>query len=92
MENITIIETLKRTISGSLEDVEEQYNNSDIILDSSDFMGVEFSNNGYTNLENAILNEIHDFCANECGSCGCCPQEDCILYRIEKRIVGGKNE
>lgn len=90
MEKITIIETLKRTIEGNMEDVEEQYNNSDIILDSSDFMGVEFSNNGYTDLENAILNEIHDFCMNDCGECKCCPQEHCILYRIERLITNGK--
>lgn len=84
---ITIIETLKRVVDGNAQIVEEQYNNQDIVLDSSDFVGVEFSDNGYTYLENQILKQIHNFCANECGNCQHCAEEDCVLFRIERLIT-----
>ena len=84
---ITIIETLKREVSGSIEDVERKYKNSEIVLDAGDFVGVEITDNKYTALENAILNEIHNFCINHCESCKCCPEEECVLFRIEKLIT-----
>ena len=31
-----------------------------------------------------ILDEITTFCGNECSSAMCCPEDDCILYRIEQ--------
>lgn len=91
-DNITIIETLKRDVLGDLESIKKQYNNSNIILDSSDFSSIEFTSNGYTSQENNILNEIYDFCERECGSCHCCPQEQCVLYRIENIIIGLENK
>ena len=33
-----------------------------------------------------IMNEISEFC-RECESCTNCPEEDCILFRIERIIV-----
>lgn len=39
-----------------------------------------------------ILNEIATYCGEECCSSGCCPEEICVLFRIEKIITGGKNE
>jgi len=33
-----------------------------------------------------ILNEITTFCQNECGECQCCPEESCVLWRIEQII------
>lgn len=33
--------------------------------------------------EEKILNEITTFC-NECSSKECCPEEECVLYRIEQ--------
>lgn len=32
-----------------------------------------------------ILDEITNFC-KECNSRGCCPEEECVLFRIEKII------
>jgi len=34
-----------------------------------------------------ILNEITNYCGNECSSVNECPEETCILYRIEKRVL-----
>lgn len=34
-----------------------------------------------------ILKEIHSYCANECCSSTNCPEEACLLFRIEKRLV-----
>ena len=34
-----------------------------------------------------IMDEISEFCGNECSSVFCCPEEDCILYRIEQIII-----
>lgn len=83
----TIIETLQRQVDGTIDEVEQKYKDSEIILEADDLTNVEFSENGYTMLENNILNEIHNFCQNECGSCTDCPEESCVLYRIERLIV-----
>lgn len=37
-------------------------------------------------MENKILNEITNFC-EECLNKECCPEEDCILYRIEQIVT-----
>lgn len=37
-------------------------------------------------MKNKILLEITKFCEN-CGSNCCCPEEECVLFRIEKIIV-----
>lgn len=86
-KQITIIETLKKVVNGDINDVEQDYKNCEIILDSEDFVGVEFSENGYTNLENKILKQIHDFCGKECGNCQNCAEEECVLFRIERIIT-----
>lgn len=36
--------------------------------------------------EDKIMNEITEFC-RDCESCQNCPEEDCILFRIERIIV-----
>jgi hypothetical protein len=33
-----------------------------------------------------ILNEITSFC-NECASKDCCPESDCVLFRIEQIVL-----
>ena len=33
-----------------------------------------------------IMNEISDFCGNECNSVMCCPEEECVLFRIEQIV------
>ena len=36
-------------------------------------------------ISNNILNETTTFCES-CASKDCCPEEDCVLYRIEKLV------
>lgn len=36
-------------------------------------------------INNNILNETTTFCES-CASKDCCPEEDCVLYRIEKLV------
>ena len=42
-------------------------------------------------MEEKILNETTTFC-NECESKGCCPEEECVLYRIEQIILKPKED
>ena len=44
----------------------------------------------YTKKESEILDIITSFCQTECPSCGMCPEEECLLYRIEKVITDNK--
>lgn len=37
-----------------------------------------------------VMKEITNFC-EECSSHECCPEEECVLYRIE-HIMNGENE
>jgi hypothetical protein len=37
----------------------------------------------------AILEEIHTYCGTECCSSQCCPEEECVLYRIERKVIEG---
>lgn len=41
-------------------------------------------------MKTKILYEITNFC-KECSSYNCCPEEDCVLFRIEKLVVKEKN-
>lgn len=34
-----------------------------------------------------ILKEITTYCGNECCSVNSCPEEVCVLYRIEKNAI-----
>lgn len=38
-------------------------------------------------MKDKILNETTSFC-NECASKECCPEEECVLYRIEQIVLG----
>ena len=42
----------------------------------------------YTYKERLILNETTTFCAEECCSREICAEDECVLMRIEKIIVG----
>ena len=42
-------------------------------------------NRDVAELINAILNETTTFC-EECGSREICPEDECVLYRIEKIV------
>ena len=44
----------------------------------------------YTKKEKEILTLITNFCGNECAECQCCPEEECVLFNIEKVITGDK--
>lgn len=37
-------------------------------------------------MEDKILNEITSFC-EECNSKDCCPESDCVLFRIEQIVL-----
>lgn len=37
--------------------------------------------------DNQILTEIAEFCSS-CESSNCCPEDDCVLFRIEKIVTG----
>ena len=37
-------------------------------------------------MKNRILLEIANFC-EECNSNCCCPEEECVLFRIEKILL-----
>lgn len=41
-------------------------------------------------MEEKIMIEITDFC-EECPSHECCPEEKCILYRVEQIIESALN-
>lgn len=34
-----------------------------------------------------ILKEITSFCEEHCGERECCPEEECVLWRIEQIVV-----
>ena len=42
---------------------------------------------GYSKEEREILTLISDFCKNECASCQDCPEDICVLWRIEQVIL-----
>jgi len=42
-------------------------------------------------MKNKILLEISNFCKT-CGSNCCCPEEECILFRIEKILIKKSNK
>jgi len=42
-------------------------------------------------MKKKILLEIANFCES-CASHECCPEEDCILFRIEKLILEKKEK
>lgn len=42
-------------------------------------------------MKQKILIEITNFCKTCCSS-SCCPEEDCVLFRIEKIILQQKNK
>lgn len=46
-----------------------------------DFLEIEVEDS----LRNRILNETIRFCA-ECPSVECCPEDECVLFRIEKIV------
>ncbi len=37
-------------------------------------------------MKEEVLKEITDFC-EECPSHECCPEEECVLYRIEQILL-----
>lgn len=69
--------------------VEEK--NGKIFIDGIDVMGLlsktmlecDKLQGKLNELSKAILNETTTFC-NECASKDCCPERECVLYRIEE--------
>ena len=46
----------------------------------------------YSKKDQQILTLITNFCQNECGSCGECPEEECVLFNIEQVITHDKEK
>lgn len=46
----------------------------------------------YTDADRAILSQITAFCRDHCSERGNCPEEECVLWRIEKIVEGGEND
>lgn len=42
----------------------------------------------YTKQEERILTLITNFCENECGERENCPENQCVLFNIEKVVTG----
>ena len=38
-------------------------------------------------LAEGIMNEITLYCRDECCSCDCCPEDECVLFRIERMVI-----
>lgn len=66
----------------AIDIAEQKYKNCEIVLDESDFKEVEISASAYTHKEQRLLDEIHNYCRS-CAECNNCPEEECILFRLE---------
>ncbi|MCM1557893.1 MAG: DpnD/PcfM family protein [Anaeroplasma bactoclasticum] len=78
-----IKEVLKREVEAEDKDeVEEKYDNQEIVLDADDFDHVAIYPKGR---EERILDITTTFCKNECDYKNTC-NEECVLRRIEKVI------
>lgn len=89
---VFITEKLQREIEVEAEDqfealekAEQEYNDGNIILDYSDLKDTAFTNADISKIDIEIIGEIGNFCSN-CPSLEKCPEDDCVLYRIEKII------
>ena len=40
-------------------------------------------------LSEQIVNEITLYCRDECCSSDCCPEAECVLFRIERMVIEG---
>lgn len=94
--DLVVTETLQREVEIEAESedeaivkLEQDYNDSVIVLDYSDLVDTEFSNCKYTKKEIQIMGQIANFCEKECPSCQQCPEDECVLFRIEKIIENG---
>lgn len=43
-------------------------------------------------LQEQILNEITLYCRDECCSNCECPEDGCVLFRIERLVIGDENK
>ena len=42
-------------------------------------------------MKEKVLDEIYEFC-EECPSANCCPEEECVLFRIEQIVLNNEEE
>lgn len=93
---LNVTETLSKeceveaeTEEQAIKELKRKYRDCEIVLDDKDLVCTDFETCGYKESEQKILKQITDFCANECGECTCCPEGECVLYRIQKIIEDG---
>lgn len=89
-------ETLQRKIDIEADDIEEaiqmvktKYDDCEIVLDAADHVETTISDSEFDETEKKILDEITTFCGEHCPSVRDCPEEECVLFRIEKLIERG---
>ena len=82
------VEVEAENIEEALAELERLYHEGEVVLDYSNLIDTEFSNCELSKKEIQIMGEIGKFC-EECPSCDCCPEGECVLYRIEKIIENG---
>lgn len=77
-------ETLQREIEveanseeEAVQKIESMYYEGEVILDYSDLIDTKFCNCEMTKNEILIMNEISNFCENECSSKECCHEGEC---------------
>lgn len=44
----------------------------------------------FSETQERILSEIANFCEEQCSCVMCCPEEECVLFRIERIITNDK--
>lgn len=95
VHNLYLTEVLQReveieaeSVEEALDKLEEQYNESEIVLDYSDLKSTEFTDSEMSKKEILIMGEIGGFCET-CNLLSHCVEGDCIVFRIEKIIEDG---
>lgn len=76
----------KEVEAADKDEVEEKYDNQEIVLEADDFDHVEIFPKGR---EERILDITTTFCENECEYRNTC-DEDCVIRRIE-RVLSDKD-
>lgn len=44
------------------------------------------------NVQEQILDEVTLYCRDECCSSGECPEDECVLFRIERLVVENESK
>lgn len=83
------IETEAETEQDALDNAEQLYNDSTIVLDYSDIIDTEFSSVPMSKSAINTLNEVHQ-CCEVCPNNTSCIEDACVLFRIEKGVMNNE--